>query len=176
MNGEVLHFVPANGPDNLSKILYHPDFTQDGIYRLRVEAKDKSSNSSGDHPYIVRFEVINKPTITEVLNYPNPFTTSTRFVFTLTGREVPTAMRIQIMTIGGRVVREISMNELGQLRVGRNITEYAWDGRDQFGDQLARGVYLYHVIAQMHGEDIEYRETSAGGFFTKGFGKMYLLK
>lgn len=175
-NEEVLQFVPASGPTNLSKVFYRPNFTQDGKYRLTVRATDKSRNSSGDRDNSVNFEVINKPTITEVLNYPNPFTTSTRFVFTLTGREVPTAMRIQIMTISGRVVREVSMAELGPLRVGRNITDFAWNGTDQFGDRLARGVYLYRVIAQINGQDIEYRDGGAGSYFKKGFGKMYLLQ
>lgn len=173
---EILQFIPATGPENLSKVIYRPTFSQDGVYQLMARATDVSRNNSGDRDYAVRFEVINRPTITEVLNYPNPFTTSTRFVFTLTGHEVPTAMRIQIMTISGRVVREIGMTELGPMHVGRNITEFAWDGTDQFGDRLARGVYLYRVMAQLHGEDIEYRETSAGSYFTKGFGKMYLLR
>ena len=51
------------------------------------------------------------------------------------------------------------MHELGPLRVGRNMTDFAWDGTDEFGDRLARGVYLYRVIAQLNGQDIEYRET-----------------
>ncbi len=173
---DVLQFIPANGPTNVSKVFYRPDLVQDGKYRLTVRASDKSRNNSGDHDNSVDFEVINRPTITEVLNYPNPFTTSTRFVFTLTGREVPNAMRIQIMTIGGRVVREVPMAEMGPLHVGRNITDFAWDGTDQFGDRLARGIYLYRVMAQLHGEDIEYRDGGAGGYFKKGIGKMYLLK
>lgn len=176
LGNEQLRFIPANGPDNVCHIMYHPDLATDGTYTLRVQASDVSRNASGDHDYSVQFEVINRPTITEVLNYPNPFTTSTRFVFTLTGREIPTGMRIRIMTVSGRVVREIGLDEIGPLHVGRNITEYAWDGHDQFGDKLARGVYLYQVVAQLHGADIEYRETSASGYFTKGFGKMYLLR
>lgn len=175
-NQEVLQFVPATGPSNVSKVFYRPNFTQDGKYKITVRASDKSRNNSGDRDNSVNFEVINRPTITEVLNYPNPFTTSTRFVFTLTGRQVPTAMRIQIMTISGRVVREVSMAELGHLHVGRNITDFTWDGTDQFGDRLARGVYLYRVIAQLNGQDIEYRDGGAGSYFKKGFGKMYLLR
>ncbi len=173
---EQLRFQPATGIDNICHIIYSPDLIQDGTYTLKVQASDVSRNPSADHDYAIRFEVINRPTITEVLNYPNPFTTSTRFVFVLTGHEVPTGLRIRIMTIGGRVVREIGLDEIGPLHVGRNISEYAWDGRDEFGDKLARGVYLYQVAAQLHGSDIEYRETQAGGYFTKGFGKMYLLR
>ncbi len=173
---DLMQFIPTTGSENVCKVMWHPGQLADGVHRLRVQASDISRNESGSHDYTVKFEVINKPTITEVLNYPNPFTTSTRFVFTLTGSEVPTGMRIRIMTISGRVVREIMQDELGPLHIGRNITEYAWDGHDQFGDKLARGVYLYQVVAQLNGQDIEYRETSAGGYFTKGFGKMYLLR
>ena len=173
---ELMRFTPTNGPENECRIHWMPDRLSDGVYRLRVRASDISGNQSGAHDLAVRFEVINKPTITEVLNYPNPFTTSTRFVFTLTGHEVPTAMRIRIMTISGRVVREVMLDELGPLHIGRNITDYAWDGTDQFGDKLARGVYLYQVAAQLHGEDIEHRESGADAYFKKGFGKMYLLR
>jgi hypothetical protein len=177
VNGEEqLQFVPTQGAENVCHAIWRPVFAQDGAYTLQVQAADISGNSSGNRDMTVRFEVVNKPTITEVLNYPNPFTTSTRFVFTLTGSETPTAMRIRIMTVTGRVVREIMLNELGPLRVGRNITEFAWDGTDQFGDRLGQGVYLYQVTAQLNGQDIEQRETAAGGLFTKGFGKMYLLR
>ena len=173
---ENMQFIPADGPENVAKIHWRPVFTVDGKYQLAVEATDQSANHSGDQRYSINFEVITRPTITEILNYPNPFTTNTRFVFTLTGHQVPTQMKIQILTVTGRVVREIGMHELGIIRVGRNITDFAWDGTDQFGDRLARGVYLYRVLAKLNGEDIEYRETSAGQYFNKGFGKMYLLK
>ena len=173
---EVLQFVPASGPENIATIHYRPYFPTDGKYRLIVQASDLSHNASGDNDYKVNFEVINRSTITDVLNYPNPFTTSTRFVFTVTGSEPPSYMKVQIMTVTGKVVREVKMSELGPIRVGRNITEYAWDGTDEFGDRLARGVYLYRVIARLNGEDIETRETKASEYFTKGFGKMYLLR
>lgn len=173
---ENMQFIPASGPDNEARILFRPVFTVDGTYTLTVQANDRSNNVSGDREMKVSFEVVNRPTITEVLNYPNPFTTSTRFVFTVTGTEAPTYMKIQIMTITGKVVREVRMNELGPLRVGRNMTEFAWDGTDEFGDRLARGVYLYRVIAQLHGQDIEQRETNASQYFSKGIGKMYLLR
>ena len=173
---EQMQFIPADGPENESRIHYRPTFEIDGRYALLVQARDVSNNLSGDNDYRVSFEVINRPTITEVLNYPNPFTTSTRFVFTITGREPPTYMKVQIMTVTGRVVREVTMQEIGTVRVGRNISEFAWDGTDEFGDRLARGVYLYRVIAKLHGEDIEVRSTAAGGFFEQGYGKMYLLR
>lgn len=173
---EIMRFTPANGPENIARIDYRPHFTLDGKYNITVFANDLAGNRSGENDYQVNFEVVNRPTITEVLNYPNPFTTSTRFVFTVTGQQPPTQMRIQIMTVTGRVVREVSMAEMGPIYVGRNITEFAWDGTDQFGDRLARGVYLYRVLARLNGEEIEVRETQASQYFTKGYGKMYLLR
>jgi hypothetical protein len=173
---EQLQFVPASSAQNIARIYYRPNFAADGEYCLNVQASDLSFNIAGDNEYKVCFEVVNKPTITEVLNYPNPFTTSTRFVFTLTGSEVPSQMRIQILTVTGKVVRDITAAELGPLRIGRNITEFAWDGTDQFGDRLARGVYLYRVQARLNGSDMEVRESGASPYFTKGFGKMYLMR
>jgi len=169
-------FHPASDYRNKSKIEYRPEFARDGVHTLVVQARDKSGNTSGKSDYKIEFEVINRPTISEVVNYPNPFSTSTRFVFTLTGSEVPNEMKIQIMTVGGRIVREITQNELGALRIGRNITDYQWDGRDEFGDALANGVYLYRVVARLGGKDLQLRLDGTRSFTTKGFGKMYLLR
>lgn len=171
-----MEFIPAGPSDKKFKIIYNPTLEKDGEYTLLVQGADKSDNLSGDFEYRISFEVINRSTITHLMNYPNPFSTRTAFVFTLTGNKIPDYMKIQIMTVTGKVVREITMNELGPIRVGRNITEYQWNGRDEFGDQLANGVYLYRVIAEIDGEAIEHRGTDADQYFTKGFGKMYLMR
>jgi hypothetical protein len=173
---EQLIFTPASLPNNKAKIVYNAVFPADGKYELLVQAQDASKNKAGNIDYRVNFEVINRSTITEVMNYPNPFTTSTRFVFTLTGSEIPTYFKIQIMTITGKVVREITQDQMGMLHIGRNITEYAWDGTDEFGDRLANGVYLYKVTTEINNETIEHRETGADQYFTKGFGKMFLMR
>lgn len=169
-------FTPAQLPNNSAKILYTPTLPEDGVYEFIIQAKDRSDNASGMIDYNITFEVINKATITNVLNYPNPFSTSTRFVFTLTGSEVPDVFTIQIMTITGKVVREIDKDELGNIHVGRNITDYAWDGLDEFGDPLANGVYLYRVITRMNGDAIEQRESGADPYIINGWGKMYLMR
>lgn len=168
-------FVPASLPDNTASITMNPIFAIDGKYELMVESKDASNNKSGDFNYVINFEVINQSTITEVMNYPNPFSTSTRFVFTLTGSVIPDYFKIRIMTISGRVIREISQDELGTIRIGRNITEYAWDGKDEFGDRLANGIYFYKVFTGIEGETIEKKETQADQYFKKGYGKMVLI-
>lgn len=175
-NTELLSWIPASLPSNSFRINYRPYLTEDGLYELSVQATDESGNLSGFNDYRIQFEVINKSTVTEVVNYPNPFSTSTRFVFVLTGSEVPTDFRIQIMTVTGKIVKTILRDEIGMLRIGRNITEYAWDGKDDYGDQLANGVYLYRVNMGINGTDIEKRETAADAYFKKGWGKMYLMR
>ncbi|MCP4437718.1 MAG: hypothetical protein GY810_02135 [Aureispira sp.] len=175
-----IQFYPADAGrvaiENKARIVMNPDLLQDGTYTLFVSATDKSGNNSGDLNYSVDFEVINKASISNILNYPNPFTTSTQFVFTLTGREIPDYMKIQILTVSGKIVKEIGMEELGPIRVGVNRTEYAWDGTDQFGDQLANGVYLYRVVTQKNGENYERYNSSVDYMFRRGFGKMYLMR
>lgn len=175
-----MQFYPADPAkleeENTAKIVMRPNLEADGIYTLFVSATDKSGNNSGHLSYNVDFEVINKPSITNLLNYPNPFTTSTQFVFTLTGRELPDYMKIQILTVTGKVVREISQDELGPLRIGINRTQYAWDGTDEYGDRLANGVYLYRVITKRNGQDYDLRSTRNDYLFRQGFGKMYLMR
>jgi hypothetical protein len=176
MGNEVLHFIPAELPKNKAKILYEPEFSKDGIYQLRVQATDASGNESGDYDYIISFEVITESTITHVLNYPNPFSTSTRFVFELTGSVVPDVFRIEIYTVTGIMVKVIDKAELGPVHIGRNITEYAWDGRDMYGDQLANGVYFYRIKTRISGESIEHRSNESDKYFKKNIGKMYLMR
>jgi hypothetical protein len=173
---EQLRFTPAVLPKNSCRIEWDAVFSEDGKYTLIVEGRDRSDNESGIINYKITFEVINRSTITNVMNYPNPFSTSTRFVFTLTGSVVPEDFKIQIMTVTGKVVREIMRDELGNIHVGRNITDYAWDGTDEYGDRLGNGLYLYRVMTRINGQAIEKRETSADTFFHNGFGKMYLMR
>lgn len=174
---QVMQWVPAvEGQNNKFRIVYPADFTMDGMYTLFIQGTDKSGNISGDIEYRISFEIIHESSITYMMNYPNPFSTSTRFIFTLTGSEEPDDMIIQIMTVTGRVVREITESEIGRITIGRNISEYAWDGTDEFGDPLANGVYLYRVKAKINGEDIKHRESGADSHFKKEFGKMYLMR
>ncbi|PRY88117.1 C25 family cysteine peptidase [Mongoliibacter ruber] len=158
--------------DSDFKIELKPGPLEDGMYTFRVVTEDLGV----DKPYEINFEVINEATITNFYPYPNPFSSSVRFVFTVTGSEIPDQIKIQIMTVTGRVVREILQDELGPIRIGNNISEYAWDGRDEFGDQLANGVYIYRTLVRKNGVFVEPRATAGDKAFKQGYGKMYLLR
>ncbi len=183
--GDSLRFTPATltGGDNTATIdftPYFPEDSKDEPYELIVsDGRDEVGNKAGNLDYRVTFNVINTPMISNMLNYPNPFTTSTAFVFTITGSEVPQNIRIQILTITGKVVREITKAELGDLHIGRNITDFKWDGTDHYGSKLANGVYLYRVITNMNGKSLDKYKAEGDNtdkFFKAGYGKMYLMR
>ncbi len=180
-NTDTLRFIPANiaTGENTAKINFKPYLLRDGDYELIVTGKDRSGNKAGAIDYHIAFNVLNKPMISQMLNYPNPFTTSTAFVFTLTGSQVPQNIRIQVLTITGKVVREITKDELGPLHIGRNITEFKWDGTDMYGQALANGVYIYRVITNLNGNTLDKYKTKGDDtdkYFDKGYGKMYLMR
>ncbi|MEP1035225.1 C25 family cysteine peptidase [Ekhidna sp.] len=170
-----LTYTPATESQDF-QVEYQPGPLEDGIHAIRVQAEDESGNEAGSEPYEINFEVINESTITHFYPYPNPFSTRCRFVFTLTGTEIPDQIKIQILTVSGRVVREITQDEIGSIRIGNNITNYAWDGRDEYGDQLANGVYFYKVFINSNGNSMQQRSTSADRAFKNGFGKLYILR
>jgi len=134
--------------------------------------------------YKVSFEVNNESTISHIYNYPNPFSTSTQFLFTLTGLQVPDVFKIQILTVGGKIVREIDQTELGNLHIGRNATDYKWDGKDEYGGELGNGVYLFRIISSTNGEETGdydiYAESNSteikDRYHKSGFGKMYIMR
>ena len=180
INSPEVEIIPATESSNF-RLEFRPDFLQETLgddkYRLEVEVPDASGNQSGVNPYSVTFEVVTSSSITHFYPYPNPFSTSTRFVFTLTGSEIPDRMKIQIFTVAGKLVREITQEELGPIRIGQNISQYAWDGRDEFGDQLANGTYLYRVqIQATTGTQFGRRATSKDKAFDNGFGKLVILR
>lgn len=179
-DNKILKFIPASGDiknNNTAKLEYRPEFTQNGKdYILTVKGKDKSGNFTGNNDYSVRFEVDNRPAISSLLNYPNPFTTSTQFIFTITGSQIPSNLKIQILSPTGKVVREITKQELGNIHIGRNISEYRWKGDDQYGQPLANGVYLYRFVTNLNGQKMEHYDTGADKWIEKGFGKLYIMR
>lgn len=176
-----INFIPAtDNQNNQAKIEFSPIFEQEGIYTLKVQSMDRSNNLQGANQYEVQFRVVLEEAISEVYNYPNPFSTSTEFIFTLTGSTLPDNIAIQIMTISGKVVKEIKKEELGPLKIGVNRTSYKWDGTDDFGSKLANGVYLYRLFVTQENGD-PYKSFDVGvnpaqNHFKKGWGKMVIMR
>jgi hypothetical protein len=183
-DNDTLKFTPAtSSTDNSAVVDFYPVFdkqynAEGDEYELIVKGKDRSGNKA-TNDYRIAFTVITKAMISNMLNYPNPFSTSTAFVFTITGSEIPQNMKVQILTVTGKIVREITKEELGPLHIGRNITEFKWDGTDQFGQKLANGVYLYRFVTTLNGQRMEKYKAKGDNtdmFFNNGYGKMYLMR
>jgi len=181
-DNDTLRFTPANisSGENTATIAFSPSLSgENDDYVLIISGKDVAGNTAGNLDYHIDFRVISKPMISNLLNYPNPFTRSTAFVFTVTGSVVPQNIRIQILTVTGKIIREITKDELGPLHIGRNITDFRWDGTDMYGQKVANGVYLYRVLTNLNGKSLDKfadNNDDTDKYFTKGYGKMYFMR
>jgi len=112
-----------------------------GKHTLTVKVWDVNNNSSEQ---TIDFVVQEKQDVVldHVLNYPNPFTTRTEFFFEHNQVCNEMEVQVQVMTVSGRLVKTINQPVLMQ---GFRSTGIPWDGRDDFGDQLAKGVYVYRI-------------------------------
>ncbi|MFC7669468.1 hypothetical protein ACFQT0_20460 [Hymenobacter humi] len=179
LNGPEINFSVDTKQGSVAKLEYRPGLSAplgDGMYTLRVQGRDPKNASAGTQDFEVKFEVVSVSKITNVYPYPNPVVNKTRFVFTVTGQELPRNMKIQIMTLTGRVVKELFMADLGPLHIGNNISENAWDGTDQYGDRLANGTYLYRVSLDDPSGQFGRRETAGDRAFKNDWGKLVLMR
>lgn len=142
INGVPNPEIQIEFPDNLflqAVVTYKPTLSA-GQRRLRFVALDNSGNFADS---IVNTVVVNPDMgIIDIANYPNPMKTETNFMFSLTGENNPTSCKLKIFTTSGRVIKEINTPAF----VGYN--SIYWDGKDDDGDYIANGAYLYKLIIQ----------------------------
>jgi hypothetical protein len=124
-----------------------------GNYSLKVAAWDVFNNSSSA---TTNFDVISSSglVIDDVYNYPDPFASNTTFTFQQ-NLAAAINVKIKIYTVAGRLIRVIESNGI----TGKFI-KVDWDGRDQNGDLIANGTYLYKVI--VHSVDGQYSQSALG--------------
>ncbi|MDO7849619.1 type IX secretion system sortase PorU [Hymenobacter sp. M29] len=115
-----------------------------GPHSLRLKAWDTYNNSAEKE---IEFVVATneKLALDHVLNYPNPFANATTFLFDHNqagGESGMLDVQVQIFTVAGRLVRTLTASVPSTESHQSSIT---WNGRDEFNDQLARGVYVYRL-------------------------------
>ncbi len=120
---------------------------EDGEYTIRVFGKDASGNISDSSGLSKSFNVQSDAKLLNVYNYPNPFSTETYFTFKLT--QIPDEIKIKVFTVAGRLIKEIILNSS---QLNYDLNKIYWDGRDDDGDLLGNGVYLYKVIMDVEGK------------------------
>lgn len=146
------YYLASQDSFNCGTVRYPLSELSVGNHTLTVRAWDIANNVSESS---IDFSVISDEnfTLDHVLNYPNPFTTHTDFYFE--HNRVGTALDIviQIFTISGKLVKTLTSS---QLTNGNRSEPIPWDGRDDFGDKLGKGVYIYKVkVRNEMGENAE---------------------
>ncbi|PZD77157.1 type IX secretion system sortase PorU [Mesonia sp. K7] len=117
---------------------------EEGLHTLSFKAWDVYNNSSiAEIQFIVAGD--DKLKITKVLNYPNPFLNYTEFWFSHNRPFEPLEVQVQVFTVSGKIVwtKNQIINTDGFL--SREIT---WDGKDDFGDKIGKGVYVYKLTVK----------------------------
>ena len=119
-----------------------------GLHTLTLKAWDVYNNSSTAEIQFTVYDKDEELVITNVLNYPNPFVNYTEFWFNHNSPD-PLDVSVQIFTVSGKLVRTLNGQtgseeccNGGSSSLSRNIV---WDGRDDFGDKIGKGVYVYKL-------------------------------
>jgi len=114
---------------------------KEGRHKLTLKVWDVYNNSNDA---TIEFVVVKSKDVVldRVYNYPNPFTTYTEFWFEHNQPGKQLYAQVQIFTVSGKLVKTLQQNILSE---GYRSTSITWDGLDEYGDQLAKGVYVYRL-------------------------------
>jgi hypothetical protein len=130
-----------------------------GKNTIRIRAWDSHNNSSLAETY---FEVASSDrlTVSDVFNYPNPFSGETLFTFRQNLSDA-LDVEVKVYTLAGRLIQSLKL-----MTAGEPMVRVPWDGRDRDGDILANGVYLYKLVVR----------TADGRFTSEALGKLTVLR
>ena len=112
-----------------------------GPHTLKIKAWDTYNNSS---EATLSFVVVSDATLNleNVLNYPNPFINYTEFWFNHNKPNENLEVQVQVFTISGKLVKTINQNVITTGNLARSVT---WNGLDDFGNKIGKGVYVYKL-------------------------------
>ncbi|MBI3232629.1 MAG: T9SS type A sorting domain-containing protein, partial [Bacteroidetes bacterium] len=122
----------------------------DGKHVLKAKAWDVLNNSNETS---TEFLVAQDATliIKNLLNYPNPFTTNTTFHFDHNKPGDLLNVQLQILSITGQVIKNVYLDVPTD---GSHFDNIQWDGKDEYGDKIGRGVYLYKMTVKSSSNEI----------------------
>ena len=123
------------------KVIYRLRDLSVGPHTLKLKAWDTYNNSSET---LLNFVVVSDSSITldNVLNYPNPFVNYTEFWFNHNKPNEPLEVQVQIFTVSGKLIKTINQQVQTTGNLVRNIV---WNGLDDYGNKLGKGVYIYKL-------------------------------
>lgn len=123
------------------KVKYPLRNLKTGMHTIELCAWDTYNNTSCA---TLSFVVVNDAdmVLDNVLNYPNPFVNHTEFWFNHNKPNEPLEVQIQVFTVSGKLVKTINQIVQSAGNLSRSVT---WDGLDDFGDKIGKGVYVYKL-------------------------------
>lgn len=132
----------------------------EGKHTITLKAWDVANNSSES---TIEFNVVGSKEIKiqNLLNYPNPFTTNTEFIFQHNQPGIPLDIKLEIFTVSGKLVKSFNEAIINEGYLSRDIR---WDGRDDYGDRIGKGVYVYKLKVR-----------SRNGSVTEKYEKLVIL-
>ncbi len=120
-------------------------------YTIKLRAFDVFNNSSESALDFV-VESSSALALQHLLNYPNPFVNHTTFHFDHNMENQPLIVQIQIFTISGKLIKTLSTDLLS---AKSHFEDISWDGRDEYGDVIGKGVYVYKVKVKTSSSKVE---------------------
>lgn len=124
--------------------LYKLRDLEDGLHTLTFKAWDVYNNSStAEIQFVVAGEDVLR--LDRVLNYPNPFVNYTEFWFEHNRPGEPLDVQVQVFTVSGKIVKTINQQVITSGSQSRDIV---WNGLDDFGDKIGKGVYVYKITVK----------------------------
>ena len=110
-----------------------------GRHTLNLKVWDVYNNYKDSYTEFVVSENADV-TIHNLLNYPNPFNTYTEFHFDHNKSGQNITASLIVTSVAGNVVKSITQDILN---APAHSADIKWDGRDNYGDPIGRGVYIY---------------------------------
>lgn len=146
---------PCTNPESLDyqkgQVTYRLNNLELGEHQIVFKAWDINNNSSEQSlDFVVMEEGTERIYIEKLLNWPNPFTNHTYFQFEHNCDSELDVM-VQIYTVSGKLVKTIHQTVTAEpWREGYRTGRFAipWDGLDDFGDKIGKGVYIYRLSAR----------------------------
>ena len=132
----------------------------EGKHTITLKAWDVANNSS---ERTIEFSVVEDKEIKiqNLVNYPNPFTTNTEFIFQHNQPGIPLDIKLEVFTVSGKLVKSFNEVIVNEGYLSRDIR---WDGRDDYGDKIGKGVYVYKLKVR-----------SRNGSVTEKYEKLVIL-
>lgn len=145
-NPYILNDYYETEPDNyaIGKIRYPFRNLAKGLHTLTLKVWDVYNNfATAEIQFVVMGD--EDVSLSNVLNYPNPFVSYTEFWFSHNRPFETLDVQVQILTITGKVVKTINQSVTTEGFLSRDIK---WDGKDDFGDRIGKGVYVYKLTVK----------------------------